>query len=73
MKSAQEEWKNGIVYDPEVQNNIYVCTDLLYDFKGHSELYGRFDLSYISKVSYEVAMTYSMTPKVLLTLVVGLT
>ena len=31
MKSAQEEWKHDIVYDPESQNDIYFCTDLLYD------------------------------------------
>ena len=45
MKSAQEEWKHDIIYDPEGQNDIYFCTDLLYDFKGHGERYIRFDLS----------------------------
>ena len=73
MKSAQEEWKHDIVYDPEGHNDIYVCIDILYDLKGHGELYGRFDLVYIPKVSLEVAVTYSITPKVTATIVVSLT
>ena len=72
MKRAEEEWKHDIVYDPEGHNDIYLCIDLLYDLKGHYELYGWFDLVYIPKVSSEVAVTYYITPKVTMTLVVGL-
>ena len=36
-------------YDPKGHNDLYVCIDLLYDFrghdpKGHGDLCGRFDL-----------------------------
>ena len=50
--------------------------DLLYDPKGHGDLCGRFDLVYDPKKvtgSFEVAVTYFMTPKVTVTFVVGLT
>ena len=56
MKRAQEEWKHDIVYDPNAQNDLYVCIDLLYDCKGHDpkghgDLCGRFDLVYDPKRS----------------------
>ena len=35
MKRAQEEWKHDVVYDPQGHNDLYVCIDLFYDFKGH--------------------------------------
>ena len=50
--------------------------DLLYDPKGHGDLCGRFDLVYYPKKvtgSLEVGVTYFMTPKVMVTFVVGLT
>ena len=49
--------------------------DLLYDPVGHVDLCGRFDLVWPQKVkgSFEVAVTYLMTPKVTVTFVVGLT
>ena len=50
--------------------------DLLYDPRGHSDLCGWFDLVYDPKKvkgSLEVAVTYFMTPKVMLTFVVSLT
>ena len=31
-------------YDPKGHEDLYACTDLLYDFKRHGELYDRFDL-----------------------------
>ena len=34
-----------------VTMTFYVCIDLLYDIKGHGELYGQFDLAYDSKRS----------------------
>ena len=51
-------------------------SDLLYDPKGHGDLCGRFDVVYDPKRvtgSLEVAVTYFMTPKVMVTFVVGLT
>ena len=50
--------------------------DLLYDPEGHDDLCGRYDLVYDpQKVtgSLEVTVTYFMTPKVMVTFVVGLT
>ena len=49
--------------------------DLLYDPKGKGDLCGRFDLLWPQKVtgSLEVAVTYFMTPKVMVTFVVSLT
>ena len=48
--------------------------DLLYDPKGHGDLCGRFDLvSQKVTGSLEVGLTYFMTPKVMVTFVVGLT
>ena len=44
MKRAQEEWKHDIVYDLKGHDDLYVCTDLLYDFKGHGNLYGLYGL-----------------------------
>ena len=44
MKRAHEEWKHDIVYNPKGHDDHYVCTDLLYDFKCHGDLYGMFDL-----------------------------
>ena len=37
MKWAEEEWKHDRVYGPKGYDNLYVCIDLLYDFKGHGE------------------------------------
>ena len=74
MKRAKEEWKHDVVNDPEGHNDLYVCIALLYDLKCHGELYGRFDLDN-KKVegSLQVAVTYLMTPKVIVTFEVGLT
>ena len=50
--------------------------DLLYDPKGHGDLCGWFDLVYDPKRSqghWRVAVTYFMTPKVTVTIVVDLT
>ena len=49
MKRAKKEWKHDIVYDPRGHNDLYVCIDLLYDFKGydpkgHGYRCGRFDI-----------------------------
>ena len=46
MKWAEEEWKHDRVYGLKGHDYLHVCIDLLYDFQGHGELYGRFDLVY---------------------------
>ena len=56
MKRAQQELKHDIVYDPKGHNDLYVCIDLLYDFKGHDpkvhgDLCGQFDLVNDPKMS----------------------
>ena len=44
MKKAQEELKNDLADYSKCHVDLHVCTDLLYDFEGHGDLYGRFDL-----------------------------
>ena len=75
--SWKELKKNGnIVYDPSVHNDLYVCIDLIYDFKGHGYLCGWFNIvNDPQKVSgsLEVTVTHFMTQKSTVTFVVGLT
>ena len=55
---------------PKGQGVSWGSLDLHYDLKGHSDLFGRFDLVYDPQNvmgSLEVAVTYLMTPKVNLT------
>ena len=35
IKRSQEEWKHDKEYNPYAHNDLHVCIDLLYDFKGH--------------------------------------
>ena len=61
---------------PKCHGVIRGRRDLLYDPKVHGHLFDRFDLVYDPKRSrgpLEVAVTYFMTPKFTVIVVVGLT
>ena len=66
--------RRDLLYDPKVHSGLCGQFDLVYDPKGPGDLCGRFDLV-PQKVtgSLEVGLTYFMTPKVMVTFVVGLT